>query len=104
MIDGWRELARDMSPLMRGCLEKAYPGEGNDAHLLITFNDSFCYHYFEDEQGKRCRKLEELIRERFGIDMTVDIEEAGVSSYDGDDGADPMAAFSGLDPDMFEEE
>ena len=104
VIDGWRELAQDMSPLMRGCLEKAYPGEGRDAHLLITFNDSFCYHYFEDEQGKRCRILEDLIRERFGIDMKVDIEEAGASSYAGDDEGDPMAAFSGLDPDMIEEE
>ncbi|MBR2264603.1 MAG: hypothetical protein IJ917_09745, partial [Firmicutes bacterium] len=104
VIDGWRELAQDMSPLMRGCLEKAFPGEGNDAHLLITFNDSFCYHYFEDEQGKRCRKLEDLIRERFGVDMKVDIENAGASSLDEDGGMDPMAVFADLDPDMIEQE
>ncbi len=104
VIDGWRELAQDMSPLMRGCLEKAYPGEGNDAHLLITFNDSFCYHYFEDEQGMRCRKLEDLIRERFGVDMKVDIEEAGAASFDDGGGMDPMAVFSNLDPDMIEQE
>ena len=105
VIDGWRELAQDMSPLMRGCLEKAYPGEGNDAHLLITFNDSFCYHYFEDEQGKRQRKLEELIKERFDVEMKVDIEMAGASNaFEETGGVDPRAVFSGLDPDMFEQE